>query len=582
MATSVQNRLHPSLANAVSRCRRAFLLVGIFSGLINVLALTGAIYMLQLYDRVIPSHSTPTLIALTIIMVVLYAGYGLLDYARTRMMTGIGMRIERTLRDDIHAAVLLLPLRSRTAGDGLLPVRDLDQIRSFLSGPGPTALFDLPWLPFYLALVFMLHPWLGAVGTAGAVVLLALTMLTEIRSRKLATDAVKSGTERQATAAGQHRTAETIRALGMTGRVNLLWARLSEAHLADQARASEMVALYGTISKVIRFVLQSAVLGLGAWLVIQGQATGGIMIAASIMISRALAPVEIAIANWRGFVSARQSAARLSAVLHSLPQAADVTTLPKPTAKLAVSDLWVAAPGEAKPILQGVAFELAAGDGLGIIGVSASGKSTLTRALVGAWTPMRGTVRIDDATLDQWPPDELGAHVGYLAQEVELLEGTVAQNIARFDPEAPDEWIVGAARPAGVHEMILHLPEGYETRVSDRGTGLSAGQRQCIALARALFGDPFLVVLDEPNSNLDADGDAALSRAIQSVRQRRGIVVVVAHRPSALAGLDKVLVLAGGRVQAFGNKDEVLRQATKPPPAAAAASGSRLTVITDN
>ncbi len=551
------------------------LAAGFFSGLVNILALTGSIYMLQLYDRVIPSHSMATLTGLTIIMLVLYAGYGLLDLARTRILAGVGMRIDRGLREDVFSAVLRSPLRSQSAGDGLQPVRDLDQIRSYLSGPGPTALFDMPWLPFYLLLVYLLHPWLGHLAAAGAILLVGLTILTEMRSRTFGEDVARTGAERSAMAAALHRGAESLQALGMVSRAIGKWSGVSEQHLANNKRATDVIATYGALSRALRMMLQSLILGLGAMLVIRGEATGGVMIAASIMVSRALAPIEIAIANWRGFVAARQSARRLAHLLDVAQPHSMVTDLPTPCRSLLVEELWIGAPGSPKPTVQNVSFSLKAGDGLGIIGPSASGKSTLARALVGAWLPLRGSIRLDGALLGQWSPDRLGASIGYLSQDVELMDGTIAENIARFDPDATSESIIEAARSAGAHDIIVQLAEGYDTPIGDRGLVLSAGQRQRIGLARALYGAPFLVVLDEPNSNLDAEGDAALTRAVGGVRARGGIIVVIAHRPSALAGLDTLMVLSKGQVQAFGPKDEVLRQTTQP------AGQTRLKVISE-
>jgi ATP-binding cassette subfamily C protein len=555
------------MREALSRCRGALLGVGLFSAVINVLALTGSLYMLQLYDRVIPSHSVPTLVGLSILMLLLYAGFGLFDLLRARLLSRIGVRVERALRDRVLGAVLLSPLRTRQDGDGLQPVRDLDQVRGFLSGQGPIALFDLPWMPFYLGLVFLLHPWLGVLGATGAILLLGLTVLTEMRGRSPMRSSSASLAARQAFGEASRRNAEAVHALGMGGRVQSLWGRLNEIHLSHQLDAGDVTATYGTLSRVLRTVLQSAVLGLGAYLVISGEATAGVMIAASILVARALAPIEIAIANWRGFIAARHSLARLSRLLAALPARKPVMQLPPPARSLDVEGLFAAAPGQQRPILHAVSFSLEAGAGLGVIGPSASGKSTLARALVGAWLPLRGTVRLDRAALDQWGAEALGRHIGYLPQGIELFDGTVAENIARFDPHASSESIIAAARAAGVHDMIVSLPEGYETVIGEGGDILSAGQRQRVALARALYGDPFLVVLDEPNSNLDAEGEAALAQAIKSVRARGGIAIVIAHRPSALGALDEVLVLSGGQVRAFGPKDEVLnRHARYPAP----------------
>jgi PrtD family type I secretion system ABC transporter len=575
------------LIGAFRGCRLAFIACGVFSGLINLLALTSSLYMLQLYDRVIPAHSVPTLVGISVIMLLLFALYGLLDIVRARIMSRIGVAIDRHLRERVFSIVLLLPIRALNRGDGLQPIRDLDQIRGFLSGAGPVALFDLPWMPLYLTLVFLLHPWLGILAVGGATTLFGLTLLTEFRGRGPSRAAATSGVARQQLGEAGRRNAEVVRALGMAERFNQRWTGVNEKHLADQLMAADAVALYGNISKVLRLLLQSAVLGLGAYLVIAGQTSGGVMIAASILVSRALAPIEIAIANWRGFLAARQSAERLGKLLASMPVRTDSMRLPPPRERLNVEALWVAAPGLQRPILQNVTFALKQGDGLGVIGPSASGKSTLARALVGAWVPQRGTIRLDGAALDQWAPDLLGPHIGYLPQDIELFDGSVAQNIARFDPEAKSEAIIAAANAADVHEMILRLPDGYETNIGEAGAALSAGQRQRIALARALYGDPFLVVLDEPNSNLDADGDAALSRAIASVRQRGGVAVVIAHRPSALAGLGLVLVMGGGQVQAFGPRDEVLRKVTQAPdvtqvPASpGAAQNPRLKVVAE-
>jgi ATP-binding cassette, subfamily C, type I secretion system permease/ATPase len=436
------------------------------------------------------------------------------------------------------------------------------------------ALFDLPWVPFYLGIVYLLHPWLGLLGLSGALVLLALTVLTETRSRRSLREGALANNARLALGDTLRRNAESVRALGMTGRLSRLWTALDERHITHHVAVANVVGTYGAISKTLRIALQSTVLGLGAYLVLQGEATGGVMIAASILVSRALAPIELAIANWRGFVAFRQSSQRLTKLLALVSEGARVMALPKPTRSLEVHDLWVSAPGQRETILQNVAFALKAGDGLGVIGPSAAGKSSLARTLVGAWLPRRGTVRLDGAAIDQWSHDALGSHLGYLPQDIELFAGTIAQNIARFDPSAQSEAIITAAIHADVHDMILRLPQGYQTQVGEGGTALSSGQRQRLALARALFGEPSLVVLDEPNSNLDAEGDAALASAIAAVRKRRGIIVVFAHRPSALAGLDLLMVLAKGQVQAFGGKDEILRQVMHN-----GSAGGRLKVI---
>lgn len=565
------------LGSILRKGRGTLWAIGLFSAMINLLGLTGSLYMLQVYDRVLASHSVPTLVGLSLLALVLFIGYGLLDMVRARVLSGLGLRLDRALRQRVFGLVVELPLRTKDGASALLPMRDLDTIRNFLAGNGPIALIDMPWMPIYLGLIYVMHPWLGLLATAGGLCLVALAALTEIKGRAPMQAASVAGAARQSFAEAGRRNAEVVRALGMRQHLAAGWSRHTDDLLGGQKRAADATAVYGTVSKVARLVLQSAVLGLGAYLVIIGQASGGVMIAASILTSRALAPIEIAIGNWRAFIAVRQSWARLGRMLAVLPQQQARTQLPAPKLGLAVDDLAVAAPGQQKLLTHGIGFKLDAGDGLGIIGPSASGKSTLVRALVGAWTPARGTIRLDGATLDQWPADDLGRHMGYLPQDIELFDGTVAENIARFDPAATDAAILAAAAEAGVHDMIVALPAGYDTRIGESGAMLSAGQRQRIALARALYGAPFLVVLDEPNSNLDAEGDAALTRAIQAVRARGGIVVVVAHRPSALQALDKVLVLAGGQLQAFGPKAEIIGLAGSQP----SQPSGRLKVVAD-
>lgn len=566
------------LVAPLRQSRAAIAGITAFSGLINLLALASSLYMLQLYDRVLPAHSVPTLVALSLLMIGLYFFLGLFEWVRARIMSRIAQRLDRSLRARVFALVVALPLRTRGGHDGLQPVSDLDQVRNFLAGPGPVALIDMPWMPFYLALVYLLHPWLGLLALAGAVVLVGITIMTELRGRKPTRDSAGSAAGRRIFAEAARRNAEIVRALGMEGRLSARWTALGDRHNAHSLAAADMVAGYAALSRVLRLVIQSAVLGLGAYLVIAGQATGGVMIAASILASRALAPIELAIANWKSFLAARNSAARLERLLASAPVRPPAMALPRPQASLAVEGLWVAAPGIEHATLRNVAFKLASGSALGVIGPSASGKSTLARALVGAWPALRGSVRLDAASLDQWSPESLGGHVGYLPQDIELFDGTVAQNIARFHPDAASDDIIAAARAADIHEMILGLKEGYETPIGEGGAVLSAGQRQRVALARALYGDPFLVVLDEPNSNLDAAGDAALMRAVAGARARGAIVVVVAHRPSGLIGCDQVLVLADGQVQAFGPRDEVLRTVLQPAPPG---TPPRFKVVTD-
>jgi ATP-binding cassette subfamily C protein len=412
----------------------------------------------------------------------------------------------------------------------------------------------------------LFHTYIGLTAVGGAIILVTLTLLTEMLTRRPTRSATQFAAARNTLMEASRRNAEAITAMGMTARIAQHWSDLNRNYVASAARASDVAGGFGAMSKILRMMLQSALLAVGAWLVIHQESTSGIIIAGSILGSRALAPVDLAIANWRGFVAARQGWNRLSHLFTHLPAQAAPMALQPPAKTLVVQNAAVAPPGEQKLVCQDVNFSLTAGKALGVIGPTASGKSSLARLLVGVWTPARGSVRIDGATLDQWSPEALGRHVGYLPQDVELFSGTVAQNIARFEEPPEAEAVIAAAQAAGVHELIINLGAGYETNVGDHGNALSAGQAQRIALARALYRDPFLVVLDEPNSNLDAEGDEALTRAILGVRARGGIAVVVAHRPSAIAGADYILVMAKGRQQQFGPKEEILNRAIQSAP----------------
>jgi ATP-binding cassette subfamily C protein len=565
MTSSPKKRL-----SIMASCRGAFLSVAMLSGLINVLYLSGSIFMMEVYDRVLPSQSIPTLVGLSIIIVVLYLFQGLFDMVRGRILARVGAALDEDLSQEVFQGQLRAPLQGRVEGDGQQPLRDLDQLRAFLAGGGPSALFDLPWMPLYLFICFAFHPWLGVVALGGGLVLVAITLLTELLTRKASKAAVSAAMLRNGISDGARRNSEVVHAMGMAQRIGVRWGEANAEYLAHQQRTSDVAGGFGAMSKVLRMLLQSAVLAVGAYLVIDGQATGGIMIASSILTSRALAPVELAIANWKGFVSARHGWRRLKTLLEAHARPEDPLKLPAPRTLLAVENAGTGAPGGQRFAVQDVSFDLKSGSGLGIIGPSASGKSSLARMIVGVWPTWRGKVRLDGAAIEQWIPEDFGRHIGYLPQDVELFAGTVAQNIARFDRDPKSEEIIAAAKAANVHEMILQLPDGYETQVGEAGAALSGGQRQRIALARALYGNPFLVVLDEPNSNLDNEGEQALTAAIMSIRERGGIVVVIAHRPSALAGVDLVLVMEEGRVKSFGPKDEILSKVLRPVPAAQA------------
>jgi PrtD family type I secretion system ABC transporter len=552
------------LGDALHACRGAFIGVGLMSCIINLLYLTGSIFMLEVYDRVLPSRSVPTLVGLIILAAGLYMAQGVLDLIRGRILGRIGTSLDEALNARVFDTIVRLPLTAGGRNEGLQPLRDLDNVRAFLSGMGPSAFFDLPWLPLYLAICFAFHVLIGVTALAGAIILVTLTLITEYMSRDPAREAMGLAARRNDLAAASRRNAEVLVAMGMAGRLNKRWSDINAKYLAGNQSASDISGGLGAIAKVMRMMLQSAVLGVGAYLVIHQEATAGIIIAGSILSARALAPVDLAIAHWKSFVAARQSWHRLTHLLEQMPIRPAPTLLQNPTSRLSVEGVGIVAPGDQKIIVQEVTFALTAGAGLGVIGPSGSGKSSLARALVGVWQPFRGKVRLDGAALDQWSSDVLGRHIGYLPQDVELFAGTVAQNICRFDPEAKPETVLAAARDAGVHEMIVKMRDGYNTQVGEHGAALSAGQAQRVALARALYGEPFLIVLDEPNSNLDTEGDEALTRAVRSARERGAIVVVVAHRPIGIEGVDQILVLRDGRMQAFGPKETVLAQVLQP------------------
>ncbi|WP_026620753.1 ATP-binding cassette, subfamily C, bacterial PrsD (plasmid) [Ensifer sp. WSM1721] len=552
-------------ASALRDCRTAFIGVGVASALVNILYLTGSFFMLEVYDRVLPSRSIPSLIALCLLALLLYSFQGAFELIRGRMLVRIAGALDESLSGRIYRAVVKAPLKLKMQGDGLQALRDFDQVRAFLSGAGPAALFDLPWLPFYIAICFLFHPVIGLVAVGGGLILTLLTYLTNRGTQAPAKKAAEAAGLRNAFAQSSQRNAEVVEAMGMSGRLTALWERRNADFREENRRTSDIGNGYGALSKVFRMALQSGVLAAGAVLVIEGQASPGIIIAGSILTARALAPVELAIGNWRGLVSARQSWQRLKEMLKALPEAERPLALPSPHERLSVEGLASGPPAAQRLIVSGVTFTVHAGSALGVIGPSASGKSSLARAILGVWPAYRGSVRLDGAALDQWDNDALGKHIGYLPQDVELFAGSVAQNICRFAEDATSEAIVAAAKAARVNDMILRLPNGYDTEIGEGGMALSAGQRQRVALARALYGDPFLVVLDEPNSNLDAEGEQALNEAIMNVRRRGGIVVVIAHRPSALTSVDLVLMMNEGCMQAFGPKEEVLGKVLRAP-----------------
>jgi PrtD family type I secretion system ABC transporter len=553
--------------------RKQFKGVAVFlfwiSGIINVLALTGSFYMLQIYDRALTSGSIPTLAALSILVVGLYLFQGVFDVIRSQLLVRIGARFDRILAPIAHRVSVDMPRFGFSTGEALERGRDVDTIRTFMGSQGPVALFDMPWVPLYILFVYFLHPVLGAVTLGGAVLLTLLTVWTELRSRKLASAAQQAQLARNAIADSNARNADIIKAMGFSGRAVSRFNAANQDHLTLQTRASDVIGTFGAFSRVLRMVLQSALLGLGAYLTIQGQMSAGAIIAVSVASSRALAPIDMAIGNWKGVVAARQAFKRLRDTMVALSGMTRPLELPAPTKSLKVDKVTVSAPATGRILLTDISFELKAGQALGVIGPSGGGKTTLVRAMTGIWPALRGSIRLDDADLTQWDEDRIGQYVGYLPQDVALLDGTIVENITRLAPERDARAIVAATKAAGVHEMIVRLPDGYDTQLGPMGTALSAGQRQRIGLARALYGDPFVVIMDEPNAFLDAEGEQALNLAIRQVRARGGIAVVIAHRPSILAEVDMVAVIQNGRMTAFGPKDEIVagqRQANANAP----------------
>lgn len=528
------------------------------SGIINVLALTGSFYMLQVYDRALPSGSLPTLVGLSILAVGLYLAQGLFDVLRSQILVRLGAQFDRRVAPLAQRVGIDMPRFGFSTAEAMERGRDVDTVRGFLGSPGLVALFDLPWVPVFLVFVYMLHPYLGALTVAGAVVLALLTILAELLTRRWTGATQQAVVARNAIADSNARSADVLKAMGFADRAVDRYRRANDEHLDLQTRTTDISGTFGAIARVLRMILQSAVLGLGAYLVIGGELSAGAIIAASITSARAMAPIDQAIGNWKVILAARTAFRRLKETVIALAAVEPPMPLPPARRSLRVGQITVAAPGTGRVLLSDVGFELKAGEALGVIGPSGGGKTTLGRALTGIWPLLRGSVRLDEADLPQWDEASLGRMIGYLPQEVCLLDATVEENISRLAEDADPALVVAAAQAAGVHEMILRMPDGYKTELGPLGTALSGGQRQRIALARALYGSPFLVVLDEPNSNLDAEGEAALAAAIHGVRARGGVAIVIAHRPSVLAAVDVVAVIQDGKLTAFGPKEAIL------------------------
>jgi ATP-binding cassette, subfamily C, bacterial EexD len=545
----------PGLGAALAVCRTSFLTAGFFSLFINLLLLVPVIYMLQVYDRVLASSSESTLYMLTLITVFLFLVMGGLEWVRSQILVATGTRLDHLLGGRVFDSVFTQTLATGGKIASAQPLGDLLQLRQFLTGPGLFAFFDAPWLPIYIAVMFLFHPWFGVVAIISAAVLLALAVWNELATRDDLKEANRQSLESSNHTQRNLRNAEAIEAMGMLPRMRARWQEKQDILLSMQARASRKGGLITAASKTFRLTIQSLALGLGAYLAIRREITPGIVIAGSILLGRALAPLDMLINTWRGFLSARESYARLDTLLRAIPLREPPMPLPVPQGVLSLEKLVVTPPGAPAAVIKGVSLVVEPGTMLAVIGPSAAGKSTLVRAMLGLYPPTMGTVRLDGAELDQWAREALGEHVGYLPQDVELLDGTIGENIARFGVVDADK-VVAAAQTAGVHPMILRQPQGYDTRVI--GNALSAGQRQRIGLARALYGDPKVIVLDEPNSNLDREGDAALASALVELKRAGRTLVVVTHRDNVLHQADNVLLLVDGQMAAFGPRDKVL------------------------
>jgi ATP-binding cassette subfamily C protein len=552
---------------ALAKLRGGFGAIIALSAFINILTITGSLYLMLVYDRVLPAQSLPTLFSVFAMILIAYAFYGVFDVMRSKMLADVAASLDRSLSGRVQAIEARIALERPEAKEKVSPVRDLDQLRAFIASAGPPALIDLPWILLFLIILTAVHYWLGVVTLVGMLGLAALTLVAERVSGRHVAAVAQAAAKRRLLADRQWRHAEIITALGMRDRLMLQWRRIHHDYLDQQATLTDTTATLSGISKVSRMVLQSVVLTVGAMLVIDGKATAGIIFASSILSGRALAPVDSAIANWKHFVGARQAWGRLDNLFAQVPPpVGERTELPPPTKLLTVDNLSLTPPGSQLTTVAAVSFQVQAGQVLGIVGPSASGKSSLVRGVLGVWKAAKGAVRLDAAAIQQWDSETLGRSIGYVPQSVELFAGTIAENIARFEVGAPSDAVIAAAKAAGVHDLIVQLPGGYDLQVGEDGQQLSAGQRQRIALARALYRDPFLVVLDEPNSNLDPEGEVALARAVTGVKARGGIVLLVAHRREILSVVDLLLVMRGGTAQAFGPRDEVLAKLAPPPP----------------
>lgn len=558
----MRNVRENSLKTALKACKGSFLSVGFFSFFVNALMLVPSFYMLQVYGRVVTSGSIPTLVMLTLIMTILMGTMGSLEWVRSRIMVRLSTRLDVLLSRDVYRASFKKALDSGGMDASAQPLNDLTGLRQFLTGNGLFAFFDTPWLPVYIGVMFLFHPWYGWFAIGCAIVLLMLAVVNEKLTGKAIADANKQNIAANLHTNKNLRNAEVIESMGMLETLMGRWGERQRQVLLLQSQASDKGGMVTSFSKTFRMLSQSLILGIGAYLAVKQEITPGLMIAGSILLGRALAPIDLMIGSWKGFISARSQYARLNEILDEQQAEPQRMSLPAPEGHVLVENLIVSAPGSKTPILKNISFAVPAGSIVGVIGPSASGKSTLARALLGVWAPQHGVVRLDGADINNWDKRELGPYVGYLPQDIELFEGSISENIARFREVEPDK-VIQAAKTAGVHEMILQLPEGYDTVIGSDGVNLSGGQRQRVGLARAIYGSPRLIILDEPNSNLDEVGERALAMAIQQLKASGATVFIITHRTSILAQLDRLLVMSNGAIGLYGPRDKVMAELNK-------------------
>ena len=563
---------YPELAAALKDVKSYFILAGVFSAAINVLMLVPVIYMLQVYDRVMSSGSLPTLTSLTFIMVALLMAMGGFEWVRSRILISASNRIEKNLRKRVSQAAFknALVTGGRAGAGGAQPLSDLSSLRQFLTGNGLFAFFDAPWFPIYVAVMFMFHPWFGFAAIISGIIMVVLAYTNEIITSKRLQEANTLANGVASQLGGSLRNAEVIAAMGMADDIRKRQEFSSDQVLVLQTEASSKAAIIVNVSKAFRVIMQSLLLGMGALLALQGQISPGMVIAGSLLLGRALAPIDMLVATWKGFSVARAQYARLGELLVKIPAEREAMSLPAPEGNLTAEQVVVVPPGSKVAVVKGVSLQMEAGEVLGIVGPSASGKSSLARSLLGIWPAYSGKVRLDGADIATWDRAELGPHIGYLPQDIELFNGSISENVSRFGELSPEK-VVAAAKLSGVHEMILQLPQGYDTVIGAAGGVLSGGQRQRIGLARAVYGNPKLMILDEPNSNLDDQGEKELVEAINRIKQMGCTVIVITHRTMVLQCVDKILVMKAGQAAAFGPKDQVLNSLRAPT--AAIASG---------